>query len=63
MKIPSSKDDISSYVERQNTIETNFCLLMLFSFIIKHSNLSWHYRFIHGIVLKLDESFLNTPQQ
>lgn len=63
MKIPSSKDDIPSYVERQNTIETNFCLLMLFSFIIKHSNLSWHYRFIPGIVLRLDESFLNTPQQ
>lgn len=63
MKIPSSKDDISSYVERQNTIETNFCLLMLFSFIIKHLNLSWPYRFIPGIVLKLDESFLNTPQQ
>lgn len=36
MKIPSSKDDISSYAERQNTIETYFCLLMLFSFIIKH---------------------------
>lgn len=63
MKIPSSTDDISSYFERQNTIETYFCLLMLFSFIIKHSNLSWHYRFISGIVLKLDESFLNTPQQ
>lgn len=63
MKIPTSKDDISSYVERQNTIETYFCLLMLFSFIIKHLNLSWHYRFIPGIVLKLDESFLNTPQQ
>lgn len=63
MKIPSSKDDISSYVERQNTVETNFCLLMLFSFIIKHLNLSWHYRFISGIVLKLHESFLNTPQQ
>lgn len=29
MKIPSSKDDISSYVERQNTIETYFCLLII----------------------------------
>lgn len=28
MKIPSSTDDISSYVERQNTIETNFCYVI-----------------------------------
>lgn len=33
MKILSSEDDISGYVERQNKIEEYFCLLMLFSMI------------------------------
>lgn len=33
MKILSSEDDISGYVERQNKIEEYFCSLMLFSMI------------------------------